>query len=116
MRVIKLYLPMKDNDGKSLMPHHSYFIDDMREVRENGNVAKISGFTRFKAEGYWFEDRRLFIDDILIYEFHVENRHFGSAYAYLWNEAKRLCKDMEQEAIYLQVDNETELVGRLWTS
>ena len=101
---------MKDNNGNDLMPLHDYFIKDIREVRENGNVARISGFTRFQAEGFWFDDRRMFRDDIKIYEFHVKNQHIGSAYAYLWNMAKRLCREMEQEAIYLQVDNETELV------
>jgi hypothetical protein len=110
MQVIKLYLPMKDNDGHDLMSLHNHFIADIRQVRENGNVARISGFTRFQAEGFWFDNDEAYKDDIKIYEFHVENQHFGEAYAYLWKHAYQLCNDMGQECIYLQVNNETTLV------
>jgi hypothetical protein len=110
MQVIKLYLPMKDNDGNDLMSLHDRFINDIRDVRENGNVARISGFTRFQAEGFWFDGEQAYVDDIKIYEFHVENKHFGGASAYLWNQAYQLCNDMKQECIYLQLNNDTELV------
>lgn len=110
MQVIKLYLPMKDNDGDDLMYRHSRFIDEIRQVRENGNVARISGFTRFQAEGFWFDGEQAYVDDIKVYEFHVENKHFGEAHAYLWKQAYQLCNDMNQECIYLQTNNETELV------
>jgi len=110
MQVIKLYLPMQDNDGNDLMSLHDHFINDIRDVRENGNVARISGFTRFQAEGFWFDGEQAYVDNIKIYEFHVENQHFSKAYAYLWNRAYQLCKDMAQECIYLQVNNDTELV------
>ena len=77
MQVIKLYLPMKDNEGDDLMFLHGYFIADIKRVRKNGNVSRISGFTRFQAEGFWFDGEQAYVDDIKIYEFHVENAHFG---------------------------------------
>tara|TARA_R100001198_G_C5204203_1_gene192063 strand:- start:491 stop:805 length:315 start_codon:yes stop_codon:yes gene_type:complete len=101
---------MKDNNGNDLMDIHESFIDDIRDVRANGNTARISGFTRYQAEGFWFDDTQAYVDDIKIYEFHVENKHFGEAYAYLWKWSYYSCRDMEQECIYLQANNETELV------
>ena len=97
---------MKDNDGNDLMSLHECFIDDTRTSASN----RISGFTRYEAEGFWFDGEQAYKDDIKIYEFHVENAHFGEAYAYLWNQAYQLCKDMNQECIYLQANNDTQLV------
>ena len=95
---------MKDNDGDDLMYQHASFIDHISDVE------KITGFTRFQAEGFWFDGEQAYVDDIKIYEFHVENKHFGGASAYLWNQAYQLCNDMKQECIYLQLNNDTELV------
>ena len=101
---------MKDNDGNDLMSLHDRFINDIRDVRENGNVARISGFTRFQAEGFWFDGEQAYVDDIKIYEFHVANKDATDVYEMLWRHAKELCRTMKQECIYLQFNNETTLV------
>ena len=105
MQVIKLYLPMQDNDGDDLMYQHSLFIGDIAEHKD-----RITGFTRYEAEGFWFDGCVAFKDNIKIYEFHVSNRNVGYVYALLKNHAINLCRDMKQECIYLQLNNETELV------
>ena len=104
MQVIKLYLPMKDNDGDDLMYQHASFIDCISDVE------KITGFTRFQAEGFWFDNGKAYKDDIKIYEFHVANKDATEVYEMLWRHAKELCRTMRQECIYLQHDNETTLV------
>jgi hypothetical protein len=104
MQVIKLYLPMKDNDGDDLMYQHASFIDHISDVE------KITGFTRFQAEGFWFDDGQAYVDDIKIYEFHVANKDATDVYEMLWRHARQLCRTMKQECIYLQLNNETTLV------
>jgi hypothetical protein len=104
MQVIKLYLPMKDNDGDDLMYQHASFIDHISDVE------KITGFTRFQAEGFWFDNGKAYKDDIKIYEFHVANKDATDVYEMLWRHAKELCRTMKQECIYLQFNNETTLV------
>ena len=104
MQVIKLYLPMKDNDGDDLMYQHASFIDHISDVE------KITGFTRFQAEGFWFDDGQAYVDDIKIYEFHVANKDATDVYEILWRHARELCRTMKQECIYLQLNNETTLV------
>ena len=104
MQVIKLYLPMKDNDGDDLMYQHASFIDHISEVE------KITGFTRFQAEGFWFDNGKAYKDDIKIYEFHVANKDATDVYEILWRHARELCRTMKQECIYLQLNNETTLV------
>ena len=104
MQVIKLYLPMKDNDGDDLMYQHASFIDHISDVE------KITGFTRFQAEGFWFDNGEAYKDDIKIYEFHVANKDATDVYEILWRHARELCRTMKQECIYLQLNNETTLV------
>ena len=106
MQVIKLYLPMQDNSGNDLMYQHSLFIDEISKHKDY-----ITGFTRFEAEGFWFGDNNMaYKDNIKIYEFHVSNENMPNAYTLLKRHAVTLCRKMAQECIYLQVNNETELV------
>ena len=95
---------MKDNDGDDLMYQHASFIDHISDVE------KITGFTRFQAEGFWFDDGQSYVDDIKIYEFHVANKDATDVYEILWLHARELCRTMKQECIYLQLNNETTLV------
>ena len=95
---------MKDNDGDDLMYQHASFIDHISDVE------KITGFTRFQAEGFWFDNGKAYKDDIKIYEFHVANKDATDVYEMLWRHAKELCRTMKQECIYLQFNNETTLV------
>ncbi|OUU25809.1 MAG: hypothetical protein CBC04_05920 [Verrucomicrobia bacterium TMED44] len=104
MQVIKLYLPMKDNDGNDLMYLHSLFIGDIADED------RITGFTRFQAEGFWFDGSTSYKDDVKIYEFHVANKDIGYVHGRLRRHAVTLCRQMKQECIYLQLNNETELV------
>ena len=112
MQVIKLYLPMEANNGHDLMCQHVRFIDELSQHSERGNNKDcITGFTRFEAEGFWFGDRVMaYKDNIKIYEFHVSNENMAFAYPLLKRHAETLCRTMEQECIYLQVNNDTELV------
>lgn len=114
MQVIKLYLPMKDNDGHDLMHIHNDFIDKIalhNKSRINDNrESEITGFTRYQAEGFWFDGEQAYVDDIKIYEFHVSNKNVGFVYTLLQRHAVNLCRKMEQECIYLQVNNDTEMV------
>lgn len=98
---------MKDNDGEDLMHLHDWFVDDMSDYNHI-----ITGFTRFQAEGFWFDDDKTYKDDIKIYEFHVTNKQVnnGNVYSLLRRKAKSLCRKMKQECIYLQLNNDTELV------
>ena len=105
MQVIKLYLPMKDNDGDDLMWRHSNFIDTI-----SVNKHLITGFTRYQAEGFWFDSDTVYKDDIKIYEFHVSNKDVSIVYRLLRNHARALCLQMKQKCIYLQLNNDTELV------
>ena len=105
MQVIKLYLPMQNNNGDDLMYQHSMFVDKIAEHND-----RITGFTRFEAEGFWFDGDMAYKDNIKIYEFHVSNENLAYAYSLLRRHARTLCRRMEQECIYLQVNNETELV------
>ena len=95
---------MKDNDGDDLMYQHASFIDHISDVE------KITGFTRFQAEGFWFDNGKAYKYDIKIYEFHVANKDATDVYEMLWRHAKELCRTMKQECIYLQFNNETTLV------
>lgn len=95
---------MKDNDGDDLMYQHASFIDYISDVE------KITGFTRFQAEGFWFDNGKAYKDDIKIYEFHVANKDATEVYEMLWHHARELCRTMKQECIYLQHNNETHLV------
>jgi hypothetical protein len=114
MQVIKLYLPMKDNDGDDLMHIHNNFIDKIayhNKSRINDNKeSEITGFTRYQAEGFWFDSHEIYKDDIKIYEFHVSNKNVGIAYTLLQRHAVTLCRRMKQKCIYLQLNNDTELV------
>lgn len=105
MQVIKLYLPMKDNNKADLMHFHDWFMDDISDYNHI-----ITGFTRFQAEGFWFDDDKTYKDDIKIYEFHVANKFVDNVYSLLRRKAKSLCRKMSQEAIYLQLNSDTELV------
>lgn len=110
MQVIKLYLPIKDNDGNDLMSLHGELIRAIKHRRLDGHK-DIEGFTRFEAEGHWFStDGDHYLDEVKIYEFHVKNENIGSAYKLLKRYAGLLCIDMKQECIYLQLNNDTELV------
>ena len=97
---------MKDNNGEDLMHLHGWLVDDMCE--DYSHI--ITGFTRFQAEGFWFDDDKTYKDDIKIYEFHITNKHVDTVYSLLRRKAKSLCRKMKQECIYLQLNNETELV------
>ncbi len=105
MQVIKLYLPMQNNEGDDLMSQHDLFIDKVKEKSHS-----ITGFTRFEAEGFWFDKEMVFKDKIKIYEFHVSNYYIQYVYDFLKTEALTLRKSMTQEAIYLQLNSDTELV------
>lgn len=105
MQVIKLYLPMENNNGDDLMYQHNLFIDKVKEKSHS-----ITGFTRFEAEGFWFDNGMAYKDNIKIYEFHVSNYYIQYVYDFLRTEALTLCQNMGQEAIYLQMNNDTELV------
>ena len=96
---------MKDNDGDDLMWRHSNFIDTI-----SVNKHLITGFTRYQAEGFWFDSDKVYKDDIKIYEFHVSNKNVGVVYKLLQQKASDLRFKMKQECIYLQLNNETELV------
>lgn len=107
MQVIKLYLPMQDNNGDDLMYQHSLFIDKVKDKSHT-----ITGFTRFEAEGFWFDNDMVYKDNIKIYEFHVSSYHLQYVYDFLRSEAVTLCRNMKQECIYLQLNNDTELVKK----
>ena len=110
MQVIKLYLPMKDNDKNDVMSLHGELIRALKHRRLDGHK-DIEGFTRFEAEGHWFStDGDHYLDEVKIYEFHIKNENISSAYKFLKRSAELLCGDMKQECIYLQLNNDTELV------
>jgi hypothetical protein len=98
---------MKDNDGDDLMFLHSLFIDKVKLKSHT-----ITGFTRFEAEGFWFDNDVIYKDKIKIYEFHVSNSLLNYVYDFLRTEAVTLCRSMKQECIYLQLNNDTELVKK----
>jgi len=111
---------MKDNNGNDLMHIHKGFIDkialhNVSRIKDN-RESEITGFTRYQAQGFWFgwslesDSHKVFNDDILVYEFHVSNKNVGLAYTLLQRHAVILCRRMKQECIYLQLNNDTELV------
>ena len=104
MKVIKVYLPLEDNDGKSLDNWHTRFIQSMTEP------TSITGFTVTDAKGYWFDGDVQYVDNQRIYEFHLSAEQSVDAEDWLRFRARMMCKMMEQECIYMTIDNQQHFI------
>lgn len=104
MKVIKVYLPLEDNNGKSLDNWHTRFIQSIAPE------PCITGFTVTDAKGYWFDNDVQYVDNQRIYEFHLSAEQEVDAEDWLRFRARMMCKMMEQECIYMTIDNEQHFI------
>ena len=63
---VKIYLPLKDNDGKCVIHAHTDFLEDIKDMPNLVEASKtsrlIEGFTITEAIGHWFDNDKHYID------------------------------------------------------
>ena len=102
---VKIYIPLKDNDGKCVIHAHTDFLESLKAE------PMITGFTITEAIGHWFDDDKHYIDNQRIYEFHLSETVEVKAIHELKIMCQMACTTAKQECIYMTIDNEQQYIG-----
>ena len=108
---VKIYIPLKDNDGKCVIEAHTDFLESLKLERRHRAEPLIEGFTITEAIGHWFDNDKHYIDNQRIYEFHLSETVEAKAIHELKIMCQMACKQARQECIYMTIDNEQHYIG-----
>lgn len=102
---VKVYIPLKDNDGNCVIQAHTDFLESLKAE------PRITGFTITEAIGHWFDDDKHYIDNQRIYEFHLCETVEVKAIYELKLMCQKACATTKQDCIYMTIDNEQHYLG-----
>ena len=92
---IKIYCPVKDNDGNDLAELNNSIVNDLCYM--------FGGLTQYNASGLWVDNSVKYSDDIIVYVSFSEVPILESHYDFI---VERIINDGKQFAVSVELDNQ----------